>query len=302
MDDLYQNAWSESAESSHAPFSTDPPPSWSTPTKLASTYGEEADLAAPSWSTGSGIRWDEPSSPGFSWAQTDQDAGWGSSTYEGINLGKHSLDSEETPNAHDIPEVDDQQTTDDLEPAPTSTGTVTRTPSPKFEPLPSSPPPSAAPLSPPARPVLTHEYEVEVNPVGNAPGSPDAFGSFESGLPEDIEHSPGFAVGDTETDPWGSAWADSKSQEVEEEPVDEWERARQEKAKQDKKVVRCTSWNRGTSLAHILQPPELLASILSQSEEVSAEICPAPKESEPLPEKDAWLNDRRSGMESVPGL
>ena len=50
------------------------------------------------------------------------------------------------------------------------------------------------------------------------------------------------------------------------------------------------------------QPPELLANILARSDELSREICPDPKEKGEISEKDAWRNDRRSGMESVPGL
>ena len=50
------------------------------------------------------------------------------------------------------------------------------------------------------------------------------------------------------------------------------------------------------------QPPELLANILAQGEELSREICPDPKEKEAISEEDAWRNDRRSGMEGVPGL
>ena len=71
-----------------------------------------------------------------------------------------------------------------------------------------------------------------------APPSPDGFGSFESGLEEDAVRSPGFAVNAAEADPWGSsAWAESKPQEEEEVAIDEWERAKQEKAKQDRRVV-----------------------------------------------------------------
>ena len=77
-----------------------------------------------------------------------------------------------------------------------------------------------------------------MNPVGVVPASPDGFGSFESGLPEETVPSPGFAVDSTESDPWGSAWADARPQLEEDEPADEWERAKQEKAKQDRKVVR----------------------------------------------------------------
>ena len=234
MDDIYQNAWSDSADPARAPFDKDAPPSWPSTTKPTSSYGEEADLAAPSWSTGVGIRWDEPSgSPGFSWSQSEQDAGWGAATYEGISLGKLSVDiAEPVAASGDDSESVEKTPTDDVEHALSGGETVSSTPSPKFEPLPSSPPPPPTPPLQPLEPVLPHDLEAEVNPAVFAPASPDAFGSFASGLPEDASPSPGFAVDNTESDPWGSAWADANPQQEEEEEVaDEWERAKQEKAK-----------------------------------------------------------------------
>ena len=69
-----------------------------------------------------------------------------------------------------------------------------------------------------------------------APSSPDGFGTFESGLTDDVA---GFTVNSADADPWGaSAWADAKPSADENEPAeDEWERAKQEKAKQDRRVV-----------------------------------------------------------------
>ena len=228
MDDLYQNAWSDSAEPSHAAFASGPSPSWPSQSKLTTSFGEEADLAAPSWATGAGLRWDEPGSPGFSWAQSEQDAGWGSSTYEGITLGKLS------PQEHAARDLEEETHFDAAGPA--EGVAAPSTPSPQFQPLPSSPPPPTTP-TPPPQPTLTHVYEIDVGPVEPTPPSPDAFGSFASGLSEDTVPSPAFAVNTTESDPWGSAWADAKPQQ-EEEPPDEWERAKQEKAKQDRRVVR----------------------------------------------------------------
>ncbi|KAH9935907.1 uncharacterized protein BXZ73DRAFT_100376 [Epithele typhae] len=298
MDDLYQNAWSDPAETGSASLKSDAV-SWS-PTKVTSTYGEEADLSMPSWSTGVGVTWDEPShSPGLSWSQADHDAGWGSSTYEGIAIGKSSLSAEVPAEIDSLSEGDPREPKDDAEPVEEEEPTASRTPSPTFQPLPSSPPPniSSPPLpepfaeslphlDPESTPVHSYDRKVIPIPVDVIPATEDAFGGFESGLTTGDSPSPGFAATTEDSDPWGSAWADSRDAEEEiEEPVDEWERAVREKAKQDRIV-----------------PPELLAKLVRESEEFAKEVFSEPKVDEKSSEKDAWLNDRRSGLEGVPGL
>lgn len=225
-DDLYQNAWSETTNSIPPALKDDPAPSW-TSTKLTSSYGEEADLAAPSWSTGAGIHWNEPSSPGFSWSQTEPDLAWGTSSYAGISIGK-------TPEAESIADpLDAKSPTGDIpdadEPEDEDAGSVS-TDVPTSEraksPSPSPPPPE-----------FTSFGSQETTPELAAPPSPDGFGSFETAFTEDTAQSPGFALDEAVADPWGSsAWSETQP-EQEEEPVDEWERARQEKAKQDRRVV-----------------------------------------------------------------
>ncbi|KAI0352333.1 hypothetical protein OH77DRAFT_1428630 [Trametes cingulata] len=266
-DDLYQNAWSETTNTIPPALKDDPPPTW-TSTKLASTYAEEADLAAPSWSTGADIRWNEPSSPGFSWSQTEPDLAWGSSTYEGISIARPPVEDAVAPTSK--PEEEELAEEEafvnpfkDVSPAPPS-------------PVRGSCPPAAELAIPEA-----HEDVPEVV----VPASPDGFGSFETALPEETLHSPGLSLDTVDADPWGSAAWDSAQPEVSEEPVDEWERARQEKAKQDRRL-----------------PPELLASILRQCEELGREICPDPGEQPSDAHEDAWRNDWRSGLEGVPGL
>ncbi|OSD03075.1 hypothetical protein PYCCODRAFT_1410043 [Trametes coccinea BRFM310] len=259
-DELFQNAWSETTNKIPSTLKDDPQPSWTSP-KLV---GEEADLAAPSWSTGADIRWNEPTgSPGFSWSHAEPDLAWGSSVYETIAIGKTPVEEEPPATPEDAPEAEeppDEQSVSPVEQAHT--------------PGPTTP-------SPPPAPVLPDAYEVTPELV--APPSPDGFGSFETGLSEQSAASPGFPV---EDDPWAaSAWADTKAVQPEtpEEPVDEWERARQEKLKLDRRV-----------------PPELLANIIRQCEELGREICPDPSESSA--EEDTWRNDWRSGMDGVPGL
>ncbi len=254
MDDLYQNAWSETTDLSPT-FNPGPPSSWSSPSKVTSSYDEEADLAAPSWSTGVGIQWDEPSgSPGISWSLADGDAGWGSTTYEGITLGKSPVDVVQQGIQHEPPEEPVPDAVQDISHTATQevNDYVALPPSPDnpAPSLPSSPVPSSpesslshtspkAPLSPTVstlvpEPLVIPSYDIA--PALVAPPSPDGFGTFESGLGEE---APGFGVNDADADPWGaSAWADTKQEEDDDEPVmDEWERAKQEKAKQDRRVV-----------------------------------------------------------------
>ncbi|KAI0629255.1 hypothetical protein C8Q77DRAFT_315572 [Trametes polyzona] len=271
-DDLYQNAWSETTNTIPATLKDDPVPSW-TSTKLTSSYGEEADLAAPSWSTGAGIHWNEPSSPGFTWGQAEPDMAWGTSVYEGIPLGKtptKEVPVEELP----LPEhltaegPDTDGTRDEELPPPIEDVHV---PSPATTPLP--------------LPETASSESIEKLPEPATPPSPDGFGSFETGLPEETVHSPGFALNDADADPWGaSAWSSAPAEEPDE-PVDEWERARQEKAKQDRRV-----------------PPELLAHILSQCEELSRDLYPDVDKETSGTDEASWRNDWRGGLEGVPGL
>ncbi|OJT09629.1 hypothetical protein TRAPUB_13882 [Trametes pubescens] len=268
-DDLYQNAWSETTNTIPPALKDDPAPSW-TSTKLTSSYGEEADLAAPSWSTGAGIHWNEPSSPGFSWSQTEPDLAWGTSSYAGISFGK-TPEAESTAgplNAKsptgDIPEADEPED-EDAGSVSTDIPTSERTKSP----------------SPPS-PESTSFESQEATPELAAPPSPDGFGSFETAFTEETAQSPGFALDEAVADPWGSsAWSETQP-EQEEEPVDEWERARQEKAKQDRRV-----------------PPELLAQILQQCEELGRDFCPDIGNDATT---DSWSGNWRSGMDGVPGL
>ena len=255
MDDLYQNAWSETADVTPT-FNPDPRPSWSSPSKVTNSYDEEADLAAPSWSTGAGIQWDEPSgSPGISWSLADGDAGWGASTYEGITLVKSPVDVVQQATQHEPPEEAVLDVLNEASPTATQEANdyIALGPSPDNPPasLPSSPVQASSPecsLSPASpkdhlsptlstsvpEPVAIPSYDIA--PELAAPPSPDGFGTFESGL---VEETPVFGTNNADADPWGaSAWAETKREEDDDEPVvDEWERAKQEKAKQDRRVV-----------------------------------------------------------------
>nr|GAT55079.1 predicted protein [Mycena chlorophos] len=95
-------------------------------------------------------------------------------------------------------------------------------------------------------------------PPISPPGSPDAFGTFETGLAELPTASVSWTANDSDL-AWGGAWAPPEQAEhdsphsptLEQEAVDEWEAAKLQKAIQDQHV-----------------PPELLASILGQLAEL----------------------------------
>lgn len=235
MDDLYGNAWGDSSDIAgdvHVPTTT-----WTAP-KLT-THNEEADLAAPSWSTGAGIGWNEPSQDAheFKWSSNDPDLAWSAdTTFQDIPI-QMSIESEvvHTPSvplsqdSEEEPEDDDQEddSTDHAEPQN-----------------------DAIPLSAPAIPSTPFASELETGlkpplsspPLSRSP-SPDGFGTFESGF----ETTSGVAVGSlspgiAEEEDWGSPWVGTAREDEtgESKPVDDWEAARQQKEKLDKRIV-CTS-------------------------------------------------------------
>ena len=114
-------------------------------------------------------------------------------------------------------------------------------------------PPPSPPLSPPRinpqslEPANLPDHDEPPIPRSRppTPSSPDAFGSFETGLGVDGAavdpwgHMPAPESG--EANAWVPTWGEGKPKsdvEVKSEPVDEWETARQRKEKQDRHVVR----------------------------------------------------------------
>ncbi|CAK5273805.1 unnamed protein product [Mycena citricolor] len=126
------------------------------------------------------------------------------------------------------------------------------------------------------------------------PGSPDPFGTFETGLDEQVNTStdawsPSHNSFETEAEglEWGGGWGAVAVDEEEKsgshdgsETVDEWELAKQQKAKQDRHV-----------------PPELLASILAQLNDLENEIHP-PLSNGTIDPED-WRNNRFKGLQDV---
>ena len=156
------------------------------------------------------------------------DLAWTSSTYDDIQLGPAS--------EQNAPGTEAQEKTEDPEeergegeaevavPATTpmttsmeAEGTGQILPVPEFA-TPSRLSPAATPPHPPA--------------------SPDGFGTFETAI-EATESTPSFADNSLAADAWGSPWAgvSEAADESTQETVDEWEVAKQQKARQDRKVV-----------------------------------------------------------------
>ncbi|KAF7309573.1 hypothetical protein MIND_00328300 [Mycena indigotica] len=123
--------------------------------------------------------------------------------------------------------------------------------------------------------ITSAQLEQEPQPAQSHPSSPDAFGTFETGLSEHTSTvSAVWAPADSET-AWGGTWG--ATEEIEDElPTDEWEAAKQRKEKQDQHV-----------------PPELLASILSQV----AVLYPAPEATHLDP--NDYRTGRKNGLDLI---
>ncbi|KZT10051.1 uncharacterized protein LAESUDRAFT_810336 [Laetiporus sulphureus 93-53] len=287
MDDLYRNAWSDQAERmlpdvKPALSST----SWLSPTLALSE--EEADLATPSWSTGTGIHWNEPSeNSGISWTQTDTDAGWGASTYEGIQLGGPAEREESPPPS--TAEADAETQAEIQAQAETETEIEKRETTVS---IPQSPKVSAVSDVEPSSPHSPAEIQLPPSVVSSPafgtlslPPDQDGFGTFASAISPDEETALALEESEINADAWGSAWATrTDAAESTEEPVDEWETARRLRAKQDRRV-----------------PPEVLASILSECDSFVRDAWPT-SENGDAEDEEGRKEDWQRGMESVEGL
>ncbi|KAF9005980.1 hypothetical protein BDQ17DRAFT_1352508 [Cyathus striatus] len=249
MEDPWENAWGD--PNSKPPYTT------------PATHHQdlEADLSVPSWTIDSAIKWDEPSdTAGSLWKREStpiSNPSWvpPSSPYDSIPLGN-------SPPQSNVQPFDPTQPVSDptLSPAPQLPSFSQEAPSPI--PLDSEPPLDDFVESSPTPPSQTISEPFE-------PGSPDAFGTFETAILSDsvdvdpwTPAQPSFpSPEDTRTDAWGApAWdAPQSASTVEDDAyVDEWEAAKQQKEKLDRHV-----------------PPELLASILRQLDELSADLWPS---------------------------
>lgn len=103
-------------------------------------------------------------------------------------------------------------------------------------------------LEPPSPVQSVHTLETAPSPPppSSPIPSPDTFGGFETAAhisdddTDDRWSSPSFAPDAQTDDAWASAWAPepAPASETDDEPSDEWDTARQQKAKMDQHVVR----------------------------------------------------------------
>ncbi|KAG6817547.1 hypothetical protein H0H87_007515 [Tephrocybe sp. NHM501043] len=247
MEDPWANAWGEPAK---------PKQSWSH--SAQSSTDAETDIAMPSWGSGSAANWSEPSPDQETlWQPSEPAKGW-ASTYDDLPLGKpDTVPVPDTPVSLQVPET---------------TG-------------------SSPAVSPSASPEPTSEHafpaqEPEIESPSPAPrsSSPDAYGTFESGLEaDDPWAAASVASPDTaeQVNVWVPSWGapDHESDKEEDpKPVDEWEEAKRQKARQDQHV-----------------PPEFLASIIGEFSSLSNDLWPPRSPT-------TNFSEARSGMERVEGL
>jgi hypothetical protein len=226
MDDLWGNAWGSPDDEKKAT-------TWSTSQKPQNDDLQEDDLAMPSWSTGPGIQWDQPSdtqNPLWSNAHhTSQD--WSlENPYGDIPVG-NSSPAELPEDENSTVELPVEPESDSFSPPlPQAQCNDTIAPSPSRE-LDEELSPSSTPSSP--------------SPEPSPPSSPDAFGTFTMGAEHSdtapfptVGGSLGGQVDDNEWDsPWGnvSKDVDGGSEQF---ASDEWESAKLRQLEMDRRVVR----------------------------------------------------------------
>jgi hypothetical protein len=219
MDELYGNAWGDSSDIAGDIHS--PPTGWTSPKRAA--HDEEADLAAPSWSTGAGIQWNEPSEEanGFKWSTNDTDLAWGAAdpiydipirSSSDIELAAEPVHAEGR--AEEVEEPQEPLVSED-KPSPVSPLAIDSHPLPIIVPdVPTTPPLSRAP-------------------------TPDGFGTFETAFGTVKDTVTGTLSPGIEEEDWGSPWVGDVRSDDEDQskPVDEWEAARKQKEKLDRMIV-----------------------------------------------------------------
>ena len=215
MDDPWANAWGEPAKQASTTWSQ----------KIRDDDQEpEADIATPSWTTGAGIQWAEPSVGQATLWQPASPKEWATSPYEDIKLGNPS-------SADHFPTRGQEVLETGLNPSPVLNHAV---------------PGSTTPQEPAID--LRATSPTLASPTTTDPESPDAFGTFETGLDSGVTSvdpwSESTAVESTESvesDPWTTPWVSSTENATEGHgrQVDEWEVAKRQKEKQDQHVVRC---------------------------------------------------------------
>ncbi|KAK0467243.1 uncharacterized protein EV420DRAFT_1700369 [Desarmillaria tabescens] len=234
MDNPWANAWGDDTRPQHSPS---PPTPWSVPATSNNDH-EEADIGIPSWSSHA-LQWNEPTT-----------SLWGEKSNNEPVLTNTDHDTHVELTA----EPDAALSTEE--------DVLSRPESPQYSPI-ASPELEIGVFSPPSLTLPSFRDEsTEDSRPESQPGSPDAFGTFETGLRMDNAEAdpwtpskPSFSSDPASTS-WETDWAlADRSSETERD--DEWEIAKQEKARRDLHV-----------------PPELLASIVQRFEQLSHELWP----------------------------
>ncbi len=229
MDDLWGNAWGSPGDvKDHGKTLA-----WSTPEKTRNDGPQEDDLSMPSWSTGPGIRWDEPSdalSPLWSTGHyaTQQDSSL-DNPYGNIPLGNSS--HAELPN---------NDNSNDL-------GSHATPPTAQVDDRSASPPSAELELE---EDLISSQALSSVHTPGSSPPpSPDAFGTFIAGAePGDVVPFPsdgGSHGSQLYSNEWDSPWR-SATRGVDGDSLhhtdDEWESAKLKQLEMDSRVVSTIPW------------------------------------------------------------
>ena len=293
MDDLWGNAWG-------SPEDDAKPTTWAISEKHRNDDLQEDDLAMPSWSTGPGIRWDEPSDtqsslwPNANAHHTAKDRTLESS-YDDIPLRNSPLVEPQVDNNSIVELPVEPESHSSSPPSPRVQRDDISAPSPSKEQdreLSSPPTPSSPSPSPSHKP--------------SPSSSPDAFGTFTIGAEhsdtDPIPTTGGLPGGRIDYNEWGSPWG-SVSKDAEEESAqvasDEWESAKLRQLEMDRRVVRNSFIPYLPCLTRFApaKPPELLSQIFLRLEALSKDAWP---DTQDTAEED-WQRRWHSGMD-VDGL
>ena len=225
MEDVWGNAWSDPADSSRGSQTAS---SLWTSKPRSQLDDDEADIAMPSWATGTGINWDEPSdNPASLWSQGATSPGWSpANPYSSFAIGKSRSPEPSEPSQSSTARASDESQSSPV--SPTSSAHDERSSSPST-------------IEEESQGVIPQPS----SPIPSTPSSPDGFGGFETALAEkdtDAWNTPSesFKVDVDGANTWASAWAEpqtSTSTTGEQEAVDEWEAAKREKEAMDRRVV-----------------------------------------------------------------
>jgi hypothetical protein len=213
MDDPWANAWGEPSKSSSS--------SWSAPS-VSTIHGDhEDDISTRSWTVEPTTHWDEASLTEASLWRNEPSSTWqpAHSTFDTIALSTVPVQLPQFPTSTSEEQEKSLSSSDNS--PPSSPISETQTPS----------------LSPSPKPLHL-----------SRPATPDAFGTFKGAdefeEPTDESWKPTLSLPSADADTWSPSWGDSNESNSLEPPGTAealdiaWETAKQQKARQDRHVVR----------------------------------------------------------------